>query len=837
MAAKEDTSEWENDINGKIALADESVRATKAWLNDNQKRRNALEREEKIRFEVELHEVKLKRQAELDNINKQMSNQTPTEQDGGNVLGIRAKLPKLIISKLNGEYTDWVRFWGQFSENIDQTSIAPISKFSYLRELLGEKVKHTIEALPFTPEGYNRAKSILLDKYGKRSEIAKIHIREILDLPTISSTNIKKIHEFAEKLSYNVQAPETMKKLEQVNGAMSMTLDKLPTIRGDLVRTDPEWENWDFCKLVEALRQWTKRNPQDDAHGGQNSARKRDTLFHASRGMKPRGCIYCDSSEHKANDCSNVTSVSERKQILAKRRLCFNCACGSHKASECASKIACKKCGKRHHTSICDTNEKPNNRDVAMTTGEKSEGIFPIVVVEVNGVRCRAIIDSGAGSSYVSAKLISLLKVKPVDVETKNIDMLIASKAARFEVYNLEFNSLDHQFSLTTKVTKINKSELLTVPNPNYVRLCQNHPHLKGVILNDDSTKPSLPVHVVLGSGDYARIKTVTKPRIGNDDEPIAELTKLGWFLMSPGKEFDQNVMMLTQTTHVDYEELCRLDVLGLEDSSDNDQSFVFQEFKEQLTRSPEGWYETGLPWKPNHPSLPNNKQGSLKRLTSLHRRLERDGLSEQYESIIRDQLASGIIEEAPVVAHGKEFYIPHKCVIRKSAESTKMRIVYDASARDSSDLPSLNECLYKGPPLQNKLWDVLVQQRSFPVIISGDIKQAFLQIRVRESERDALRFHWSAAPDSETVTYRFTRVLFGLAPSPFLLGGVLEHHLSSWSKKHPDEVERLRRGLYVDDILTGGKDVTQARLRKSAATEIMNDAKFELHKWNSNVP
>ena len=141
------------------------------------------------------------------------------------------------------------------------------------------------------------------------------------------------------------------------------------------------------------------------------------------------------------------------------------------------------------------------------------------------------------------------------------------------------------------------------------------------------------------------------------------------------------------------------------------------------------------------------------------------------------------------------------------------------------------------GPTLQNKLWDVLVQQRSFPVIVSGNIKQAFLQIRVRESERDALRFHWSSDPDSETVTYRFTRVLFGLAPSLFLLGGVLEHHLSSWSKKYPYEVERLRSSLYVDDILLGSKDVMQAQLRKSTAVEIMDDAKFELHKWNSNVP
>ena len=47
-----------------------------------------------------------------------------------------------------------------------------------------------------------------------------------------------------------------------------------------------------------------------------------------------------------------------------------------------------------------------------MTTTEESEGVFPVVVVEVNGIRCRALIDSGAGSSYVSAKLIELLQVK-----------------------------------------------------------------------------------------------------------------------------------------------------------------------------------------------------------------------------------------------------------------------------------------------------------------------------------------------------------------------------------------------------------------------------------------
>ena len=45
---------------------------------------------------------------------------------------------------------------------------------------------------------------------------------------------------------------------------------------------------------------------------------------------------------------------------------------------------------------------------------------------------------------------------------------------------------------------------------------------------------------MVLGSGEYARIKTETKPHIGRDGEPIAEKTKLGWFIMSPGQEFDR---------------------------------------------------------------------------------------------------------------------------------------------------------------------------------------------------------------------------------------------------------------------------------------------------------
>ncbi len=84
---------------------------------------------------------------------------------------------------------DWPRFWGQFTETVDKAHIAAINKFTYLCRFLGPNVKHRVGALPFTVEGYNRAKSILADQYGKNSEIVKAYIKEIMNLPHISGAN------------------------------------------------------------------------------------------------------------------------------------------------------------------------------------------------------------------------------------------------------------------------------------------------------------------------------------------------------------------------------------------------------------------------------------------------------------------------------------------------------------------------------------------------------------------------------------------------------------------------------------------------------------------------
>ena len=74
----------------------------------------------------------------------------------------------------------------------------------------------------------------------------------------------------------------------------------------------------------------------------------------------------------------------------------------------------------------------------------------------------------------------------------------------------------------------------------------------------------------------------------------------------------------------------------------------------------------------------------------------------------MQEQLQAGIVKRAPPTVEGSEFYIPHKGVVLESAESTKLRIVYNASIQ--SDATSLKECLNTGSPLQNKLLSVLVR-------------------------------------------------------------------------------------------------------------------------------
>jgi hypothetical protein len=214
-------------------------------------------------------------------------------------------------------------------------------------------------------------------------------------LEPVHGTNPSKISIFYEKLLANVQALETLGRIGEVNGYVRMTLDKLESVRGDSVRTDDDWQSWKFPNLIEALRKWTERNPP--RHEDKTERKLKDPRvrsFHArDREVQPRPCVYCNSTQHKSVKCDKVTTPSERKKLLSSKKLCFNCTGTSHRASACRCQSLCQICRKEHHTSICE--EKSEQMLVA--NGDSSI-IYPVVVVKVNGIRCRALLDTGAGS-------------------------------------------------------------------------------------------------------------------------------------------------------------------------------------------------------------------------------------------------------------------------------------------------------------------------------------------------------------------------------------------------------------------------------------------------------
>ena len=235
------------------------------------------------------------------------------------------------------------------------------------------------------------------------------------------------------------------------------------------------------------------------------------------------------------------------------------------------------------------------------------------------------------------------------------------SSPKMIEIHKIKINSVEEAFNLENEVTKVDRDVLLYLNNPRYKDMMTKYPHLKGINIQDGDSKPELLVHLILGTSEYARIKTETRPRIGKPGQPVAELTRFGWTLISPGKDVDLTNMFLTQTSSMDYENLCKLDVLGLEDSPEGSQQSVYDEFKEQLVRRPDGSYQTGLPWKGCHPPLRSNETGSLKRLNNLVTKLKkRPDMLKKYDDVIKDQLSQGIVEKATEKADGREFYLPH---------------------------------------------------------------------------------------------------------------------------------------------------------------------------------
>ena len=103
--------------------------------------------------------------------------------------------------------------------------------------------------------------------------------------------------------------------------------------------------------------------------------------------------------------------------------------------------------------------------------------------------------------------------------------MLLGASTREEELPTPEISDINGTFSMPVEVTKVDIGELLSLDNPHYQGLITKYHHLSEVVINDTDTKSYLPVHVILGTGEHAKLKTDKSPKIGKPGEPVAELT------------------------------------------------------------------------------------------------------------------------------------------------------------------------------------------------------------------------------------------------------------------------------------------------------------------------
>ena len=599
------------------------------------------------------------------------------------------------------------------------------------------------------------------------------------------------------------------------------------------------------------------------------------TLLNLSRSGAP-SCCYCQQ-KHSSKGCTTVDTTAARKQILKTSGRCFNCLSKGHLSRHCRSAGRCANCKGKHHTSICNTQDEtppttaqslvqekplnPNAPTFTATANNLCAGKVQSVLLQTarahiygasnprRSIEVRLLLDSGSQRSYLSKRASDSLELQPTGEQQLAIATFGSSRECLQTYPVVEVCMKLKGFSplcLSLYVTPMICEPLVSQPIASCLTDSQ---HLASLDLADYSSgEASLEVDMLIGSDFYWDLVTggVSRGIRG----PVAIHTKLGWVLSGPalgdGAAQCSANLVTTHVLHADaqpgvlttLEDRLRsfwdLESLGIASV----EKTLFDEFLNTVSIQ-NGRYQVSLPWKDFHKPLPDNFQLCLKRLNGLlHRLRHSPDVLQQYHSIIMDQLRQGIVEAVPDTSNSNLcHYLPHHAVVRSDKATTKLRIVYDASAK-VVDGPSLNDCLHKGPKFNQLIFDILLRFRTYKYALTADLEKAFLQISVAECDRDVLRFLWVEDVDKDPPnvrTYRFARVVFGVSASPFLLNATLKHHLQQHAAAHSETVRRLPEFTYVDDIVTGANTEDEAFELYSQSKIIFREGGFNLRKFVSN--
>ena len=559
----------------------------------------------------------------------------------------------------------------------------------------------------------------------------------------------------------------------------------------------------------------------------------------------------------------------------------------SHKISDCTSTRKCEHCQHRHHSLLClyqdksksvqtkseskpahsqrqgvdgipgpstehfTQNDLHNYSTMISKSSVKEITIFPTVLVNVINsygkmVTLRALIDKCSDACYVTEQAVISLgcPIQKTEVQTTGLGGATTGTCTGISSFDIQ-SIVNPYFKQSISAYVLDKIS----PNRPVQSFKLKEYLPQSMQLGDPCFDNKAKIDLLL-SGSIDAFITKSGTYHAKNDNIIFTETELGWIASGSVPEVQCLSSFLSPSnclrkTDSDYEIVLKeldntlkrfweLEEIPFVRKLTAEEIYCEEFYEKTTIRLISGRYCVRLPLKAEC-KFSNMRQVALKRYNYLEKRLSKNSdLKVQYSTCIQEYIDLGHMTEVDPGDYPDGYYIPHHCVIKESSTTTKLRVVFDASARDNL-LQSLNDNMFNGPRLQPDLIDLLLQFRTFEFVFTGDITKMYRQILVNSADRKYQLVLWRTHQDEEIKTYTCNSVTFGTKTAPYLAVKTLLKVADDEKSKYPKGYECVKRGFYVDDCIFGADTIAEAIEYQQQTFHLLSSAGLYLRKWSSN--
>ena len=790
------------------------------------------------------------------------SEASPPPSDGKGV-----KLPKLDVPTFDGNILHWRSFWEQFSISVhDRSHLSNSEKLVYLQQSLkGGSARGAIEGLSRSGDCYNEAIECLRSRYDRPRLIHQAHVRVILEAPSLKEGNGKELRRLHDTVQQHLRALKAMG-CEAPGPFITSVLElKLDT------NTMFEWqkhsqESTDVPHYNELLsfidmRAQASESLPTSSNKKPAPSNKPVMSFAANASDSSSNCVACKTERHPLYACPRFKLMTHDQKIstLKSNGMCLNCLRPGHFVKQCKSLHHCKTCQKPHHTLLHidsapapSVSPKPDlkaplvsSNTAANLTRNSLLMTCRVLVRAPDGstVKARALLDSASSASFVSERLVKGLCLPRLHQNTTISGVAGLTSSSRQALTNLTISSTqsNSKFDITAIVVPRVTCDLPVQPVP----FSSSWTHLDGLPLADPDFGCPGRVDLLLGV-DIFTAALLHGRRTGSPGTPAAFETVFGWVLAGSTAHCTPGSIVASHHTFVTTDDDLLRRFWEIEENTKHEsilspeETSVVQHFERSHRRAPDGRFIVPLPKRPHAPPLGESRSHAVRRFLSLENSLHAKGEFEAFDSVMQEYFDMKHAEPIPAADLDKPpqdvFYLPMHAVKKESSSTTKIRAVFDASAKSSSNV-SLNDILLVGPTVHSPLIDVLLRFRLHRIALTADVSKMYRAVELVESDRDLHRFVWRSDTSKPLQDYRMTRVTFGVSASSFAANMSLKRNALDHAMEFPKAAHAVETAFYVDDCLTGANTVEEAIDLHQQLLSLFIKGGFLLRKWNSSDP